>query len=51
MKKKIIALLLCIVVFIGGCACQVKTPPWNQNEVEEMSSNGVNYIPIADIRF
>ena len=51
MKSLVVVLLVCIALFINGCTEQVKTPPWSDSEVEKLTDNNVNTVPIAVYKF
>ncbi len=49
MKKLV---LLVFILFLIGCSnSTVKTPPWNNKELEQLQQDNIETIPVLVVRF
>lgn len=53
MKNLIICEVLFIVLMIVGCSetAKVETPPWSDQQVEQMRDEEIETVPLAIFRF
>ena len=51
--KTIMAVMLLVGFMVAGCSEQAKleTPPWSDEQIEQMEDEGVDSVPIAIRRF
>jgi len=50
--KKVLIILFVLLLFLGGCSnAVVKTPPWNEQELERMQAQEIRSVPLLIIEW
>jgi len=47
----LVVVFLCLLAGLGGCGGQLRTPPWSDDEVEQMAFEKQAGVPLATYRF